>query len=273
MDDEELPETLNVRSVAPYFYNVRFHILNDAAIAVKFDLTRAELEKRVLEPYRNLLPIIVGGRTIPTEQLERIEVFETPYLSSQFQPMNVELARSVKHDCFYGEPDVRNVTDELITVPSFSVLRRKTDDVELLCGRFHIVAKQLRQRRADRKTLDVNDEYDVQDLLHALLRIFFDDVRPEEPTPSFAGKASRMDFLLPEAQAVLEAKRSGPNLGAKEIGSQLIDDIARYKKHPLCKKLICFVYDPEGYVANPRGLEADLSRTESGLEVRVIIAP
>jgi hypothetical protein len=35
----------------------------------------------------------------------------------------------------------------------------------------------------------LKDEYDVQDLLYALLRIFFDDVRPEEWTPSFAGKS------------------------------------------------------------------------------------
>jgi hypothetical protein len=119
----------------------------------------------------------------------------------------------------------------------------------------------------------VTDEYDVQDLMHSLLRIFFEDVRAEEWTPSYAGKSSRMDFLLSMEEVVVETKRTRPGLGAKELGSQLIEDIARYKVHPSCKRLVCFVYDPDGRVANPRGIERDLSRNEDGFEVVVIIAP
>lgn len=44
--------------------------------------------------------------------------------------------------------------------------------------------------------LFLEDEYDVQDLPHALLLLYFDDVRAEEWTPSYAGKSARMDFLL-----------------------------------------------------------------------------
>jgi hypothetical protein len=68
--------------------------------------------------------------------------------------------------------------------------------IEQICDSFHQVARQLRSRHGSRPTLEVEDEYDVQDLLHAILRIFFEDVRPEEWAPSYAGKATRMDFLL-----------------------------------------------------------------------------
>lgn len=139
--------------------------------------------------------------------------------------------------------------------------------------RFHLVAKQLRSRRENRPTLDVNDEYDVQDLFHSLLRIPFDDVRPEEWTPSYAGGASRMDFILPEIEAVVEIKKSRPGLSARELGEQLIVDIAKYKKHPNCRTLFCFVYDPDGRIANPRGIENDLNATQDDLAVRVLIAP
>lgn len=139
--------------------------------------------------------------------------------------------------------------------------------------RFHLVAKQLRNRREGRPTLDVNDEYDVQDLFHALLRIPFDDVRPEEWTPSYAGGASRMDFLLPEIEAVVEIKKSRSGLGARELGEQLIIDIAKYKQHPSCRTLFCFVYDPDGRITNPRGIENDLNATQDELTVRVLIAP
>jgi hypothetical protein len=67
--------------------------------------------------------------------------------------------------------------------------------LETLCNKFHLIARQLRKRHDNRQTLIIGDEYDVQDLFHGLLRIFFDDIRPEEYTPSYAGKSSRMDFL------------------------------------------------------------------------------
>lgn len=119
----------------------------------------------------------------------------------------------------------------------------------------------------------MEDEYDVQDLLHALLQMNFDDIRPEEWTPSYAGSSSRMDFLLKQEQIVIEAKKTRKTLGAKEVGEQLIIDIKKYRNHPDCKLLICFVYDPEGRIANPRGIENDLNKDHEGLKVLVIIAP
>ena len=61
---------------------------------------------------------------------------------------------------------------------------------------FHACANQLKRRHGERETLIIKDEYDVQDLLHALLKLHFSDVRPEEWTPSNAGNSNRMDFLL-----------------------------------------------------------------------------
>lgn len=145
--------------------------------------------------------------------------------------------------------------------------------VERILTRFRNVARQLRARHDGRVAFDMDDEYDVQDLLHALLMVEFDDIRPEEYTPSYAGKTSRMDFLLKTEQTVIEAKFARPGLGAKEVGTQLIDDIARYESHPDCRTLICFVYDPEGRIANPRGVERDLSRAEGPFSVRVLIRP
>jgi hypothetical protein len=139
--------------------------------------------------------------------------------------------------------------------------------------KFHLIVRQLRNRYDSRETLNVHDEYDTQDLLHSVLHLHFDDIRPEEWTPSYAGKSSRMDFLLKEFKIVIEVKKTRKNLTAKELGSQLIDDIARYKSHPDCETLICFTYDPEGLIGNPKGLEKDLSSNENGFNVKVIIRP
>lgn len=145
--------------------------------------------------------------------------------------------------------------------------------IERLCLRFHGAARQLQHRYNDRDTLTINDEYDVQDLLHSILRLHFDDIRAEEWTPSYAGGSSRVDFLLKAEQIVIEVKKTRTSMKAKDLGEQLIIDRARYEIHPDCKTLVCFVYDPEGRIGNPVGIERDLEKHSGALRVRVIIAP
>jgi hypothetical protein len=101
----------------------------------------------------------------------------------------------------------------------------------------------------------------------------FDDIRPEEWTPSYAGAASRTDFLLKGEKIFVEVKKARRGLGAKEVGGQLIVDIQRYQAHPDCETLICFVYDPEGVIANPEGIVCDLEGRASGVKLRVFIEP
>lgn len=254
-------------------YHVRLHTTKRPPVEVKFDLTLEELETRILDPYRALRAIVLGGRTIAPQSLERLEIVFTPHTSAQFNEYTASLARQGAEEWSYAEPSAENVSDRFVTTPAIPALPQRTDAIGLLCSRFHIMVMQLRERHDQRSTLDVGDEYDVQDLMHSLLRLFFEDVRKEEWTPSYAGKASRMDFLLPQEEIVVETKKTRPGLTAKELGSQLIEDIARYKAHPGCKRLVCFVYDPEGRVANPRGIEEDLSRNDTGIDVKVIIAP
>ncbi len=145
--------------------------------------------------------------------------------------------------------------------------------IEHICARFPIVARQLRDRHQGRSTLTITDEYDVQDLLHALLKIDFDDVRAEEWSPSYAGKGSRLDFLIADHAVVVEVKKTRDTLRTGDLGDQLIVDIARYSRHPDCDRLICFIYDPELLIGNPAGLETDLSGDKGGLPVHVIVSP
>ena len=62
-------------------------------------------------------------------------------------------------------------------------------------------------------------------------------------------------------------------LSDKLIGEQLIVDMNRYQSHPDCKRLVCFVYDPEGHVKNPVALENDLSGKQGYLDVHVLVVP
>jgi hypothetical protein len=182
----------------------------------------------------------------------------------------------------YGLRDLHDaIMSELGNLPWLTPKKKKsvpdrTSDVELLTKllrRFHVVVRQLRRRYNDRDTLVIQDEYDVQDLLHALLRAYFDDVRAEEYTPSYAGGASRLDFLVKEPKIVVETKIATVRLKDKQIGEQLLVDIGRYRSHPDCRTLICFVYDPEGHLRNPAGLSSDLTGRRDEIDVVTVVNP
>ncbi len=146
--------------------------------------------------------------------------------------------------------------------------------IEKLFHSFHRVASQLRHRYSDRPTISIEDEYDVQDLIHALLKLEFNDIRTEEWTPSYAGGSARTDFLLKQEKVVIEIKKTRKGLGDKELGEQLIIDVEKYQSHPDCKSLLCFVYDPEGRIGNPQGIIKDLESRKSGsLDLKIIIEP
>lgn len=51
--------------------------------------------------------------------------------------------------------------------------------IKKIFDRFSIVAMQLSRRYNNRPTIQVKDEYDVQDLLHSLLKVDFDDIRAD----------------------------------------------------------------------------------------------
>jgi DpnII restriction endonuclease len=129
----------------------------------------------------------------------------------------------------------------------------------------------LARRQQGRPPIVMEDEYDVQDFLHGLLRVFFDDVRPEDFSPERAGARSRIDFVLKQERIVVEAKMTRAGLGAAKVGEQLIVDIERYRSHPDCDALVALIYDPERHIPNRRTLETDLSGERDDLVVRVIV--
>lgn len=158
-----------------------------------------------------------------------------------------------------------------VTAQTMATEHAELDLIINILNKFPAFCRQLKKRYNDRTPLEINDEYDVQDLVHALLLLHFDDIRPEEGSPSFAGSSSRQDFLLKKEKIVIEVKKTRRFLGANKIGEELLIDMARYRAHPDCETLVCFVYDPEGWVTNPKGVIDDLEGKDADGKTRVVI--
>lgn len=180
----------------------------------------------------------------------------------------------------HGRVLPQGATEEGLASPvSARLVPAKPNDVDEVV---QVVVKGLRRamhpltyRRKDAQQLRFSNEYDVQDLLHAMLRPWVLDVRAEEYTPSYAGRSTRMDFLLPAHEMVIETKCVRDRAHAKNIGQELTIDIAHYARHPACKKLWAVVYDPEHLLVNAEGLRTDLEGNhavnELSLDVKVFV--
>ncbi len=211
---------------------------------------------------RDSLAVSQGTQVPPHIMLEGDIVSCLSYISGieKFIDKVSKLLRQIELKIEYGKLPV-SVTDAI-------------NQIIRICTNFHGVVRQMRQRHDSRTTLKVEDEYDTQDLFNALLRLYFADIRKEEWVPSYAGGATRADFLLKEEKIIIEIKKTRPSLGDREVGEQLIIDIAKYKVHPDCKTLVCFVYDPEARIGNPAGIENDLNKCSSeDMHVITIIEP
>lgn len=130
-------------------------------------------------------------------------------------------------------------------------------------------------RRKGAQPLVFASEYDIQDLLHALMRPWISDIRPEEFCPSYAGSNTRMDFLLPAHNLVIETKRVRDKAHASKVGDELIIDIEHYRKHQKANHLWCVIYDPDLFISNPKGMINDLegqrATPEGNINVKVIV--
>jgi len=141
-----------------------------------------------------------------------------------------------------------------------------------ICERLPEVHRQLQNRYDNRETISVGDEYDLQDLFHGLLKLYYNDTRAEEWAPSYGGTSPRIDFLIKQETIAIELKITRPGRANQDIKKELVVDKEHYRTHPDCQTLVCYVYDPEYQMDNPVGFEEDLSESSEDLTTEVIVS-
>jgi hypothetical protein len=142
--------------------------------------------------------------------------------------------------------------------------------LEKLLRRLPRVARQLRSRHGNRQPFSVTDEYDLEDLLRALLPLGFNDVRLESRTPKYAS-GTRTDFWLNPSAVAITAKMCSPDLGDRALTEQIRED-ARYYMDKNRRILVPFVYDPEHLLADMDCLELEWAALADSMQVIGVIA-
>lgn len=159
--------------------------------------------------------------------------------------------------------------------PSASRAGAPLADLEKLLRRLPRVARQLRARHGDRPAFRVADDYDLEDLLRALLALHFDEVWPEGRTPSYAPGVRtdlRVDRGEGEPPVVVACRRVATPVDEGRLAAQLREDVAHYQPRRAGGVLIALLYDPEGLLPNPESLETRWSGQEGEWQFRCVIA-
>jgi REase_DpnII-MboI len=144
-----------------------------------------------------------------------------------------------------------------------------------LLNNLPVAARILGERQRSRPPFAIESEFDVQDLLFAVLRSVFQDARREEWTPQRAGSAKRIDVILPASHVVVEAKYVRNRRHAKEVADELRVDFECYHDHEYCEHLIALVWDPHRHISDPEQFSSDLSglrqKGDHTFEVTVLV--
>ncbi|MDR7922546.1 MULTISPECIES: hypothetical protein [unclassified Thermosynechococcus] len=118
-------------------------------------------------------------------------------------------------------------------------------------------------------------EKDVQVVLERLLRSTFpnSDIRREYPIPQPYSHGRLIDFMLVDEKVAIEVKVVSAQGGRNRLFKELAIDLEAYRHSEMSfRKLICFVYDPNNQLPNPRGFENHLRGDRGGFEVITIVA-
>ncbi|MDR0913500.1 MAG: hypothetical protein LBM96_13030 [Methanobrevibacter sp.] len=152
------------------------------------------------------------------------------------------------------------------------------ENVINIFDRFESIVLSLQTRRNSKKDsnkqpLLIKEELDLQYLLEALLLVYFDDVNPEESTPSKGGISSKIDFLIIDDKIAIETKYASKSLSNKKLVEELNDDIGKYFEHPNCETLLFFIWDENRHIKNHRRLEKDFTFKKDNKNVQTFIRP
>lgn len=110
------------------------------------------------------------------------------------------------------------------------------------------------------KQLSLEDEYDVQRLLAAVLAPHFEHVYLEEPTRRIGHNAHRLDIVIRDIGTVIETKVLRQRGDLRKVSQQLKEDIEGYCLAKCCSYLLGFVFDLSGCItAADRAKFSDLN--------------
>lgn len=221
------------------------------AMQQQAEIEHAELES-LTNRFKSTMIDMYGQNTQPSERYEEWRAY---HLSSWNQmDSDQKRHRQIQEDYRDGLKrtltELDSVVEQLQLKLQHAGVTKMTTSAEIqlvlqLCGRLNHSAKVLNRRRANKQPFEIKDEYDVQDLLQAVLRAYFKYSVSEDPISKLAGASSRADFAIQELGVIIEAKYVHSPNEQDRITKQFAEDCQSYSQSPFLEHFIYLVYGAE----------------------------
>jgi hypothetical protein len=243
----------------------------DRDYAVANDLSFEDVQTKIVSPWHAGSAFPVSGKVVPSvDKVQEIKITQTADPKAMYSERHyahqrasnvVDMATDVRLLPIWQGTDH---THELL----FKTLsaRAPEPDVGLLltlCQRLPFAARILATRDRAKSPFEIADEYDVQDLLHSVIRAYLKYSVHEEPLGKIGGgKSGRADVAIEDIGTIVEVKYVRGPKDQQRLVEEFAQDLLLYTKWPQLAHFIYLVYNS----ADLRDAEA-LLRLEGDQEI------
>ena len=250
--------------------------------AILNDATKGQIQTQLVRPWHQNSKLVMNGCVVNNrDDVQEIQVVYTQRPLSSFEEAlrlknetsRVQVAIDARTLPFGEGTDV---THELL-FETYAIESPAPDTAMLirLCERLPEAVRSLSQRRKGKTPFTLDDEYDAQDLLRALIRAYFKHTISEEPIGKAGGTASsRVDIAIEALGALVEVKYAREAKDQSRFVRELGTDFLLYSEWKPLKTLICVIVN-SGVLEDPEALEKlngakDLNGKK--FEARIVLA-
>lgn len=149
------------------------------------------------------------------------------------------------------------------------------DCLERYLGNFYSFLETFREIEPDKRAsltaeklskIQIENEYDLQHLLYAVLKPLFVDARREVAEDSGVGTV-RSDIKIPSLHTIIEAKCTRKSMSLKALTEQIETDLVHYT----AEHIYFYIYDKEKIIKDKQAFETYFNRTFDGKRVKIIV--
>ncbi|WP_103670554.1 hypothetical protein [Pseudanabaena sp. BC1403] len=255
----------DINSYPEKYWHCLVKLIDSSNYSVVNDLSFIELQQQIVDPWLKSRPFTISGKIVRSSNyVEEIKITHTPEIKQLFADhynnderrakgeslliLNVEIFPLLKGEDYTYEL--------LFSGKAEPTLKLDVDLVEQLCKRIAKVAGVLSRRtRINKKSYLIEDEYDVQDLLQAILRAYLKYSVQEDPLQKIAGtRSSRADISIEELGIIIELKYVRSPDDQKKIFDDFSKDLLLYSVWKPLETLFFVIYNSSD-LRDPESLE------------------
>lgn len=228
------------------------------------DLSLGQVETQIIRPWHENKTFTISGLVVSDKtKVSQIRLVQTEHPREQYAERHRQ--RMLDANIIDRRTDTRLLPFSAGTDYTHDILFSSlespppTADESLilkLCQRLPYAAKLLATRKRSGKTpFTISDEYDVQDLLHAIIRCYLKYSVQEEPLGKVVGTlSSRADIAIEELGVLIELKYVHGPSDQSRILNEFSQDLLLYTKWVPLKTCIYVIYN-SGDLRDPEAFE------------------